>query len=395
MSLVWKLLRQHISLPQFAGFLFANLFGMIIVLLGVQFYNDVLPVFTAEDSFMQGDFVVVSKQMGGAMASSGRSAAFSDDEVSQLQSQPFIDEVGTFVGNDFKATATMGVNGTTVLNSEIFLQSLPDEFVTVPADDWTYKEGSNVVPVILPRTYINIYNFGFARSRSLPRISEGLAGMIDLNIHINGNGKQDDIKGRVIGFSTRMGEILVPRSFMTWANKTYSSESGTETLRLAAQVSMSQAEQAESYMQNKGYEMEDDEQNNQKATYFLRLVVTLVLIVGLVISVLSFYILMLSIFLLVQKNKTKLQNLLLIGYSPSQVARPYQLLTLGLNVVVLALSLVVVFAVRNYYMDIIYTLLPQIEESTMLPALACGMMLFVVVTIVNNLAIRHSVSKSK
>lgn len=219
--------------------------------------------------------------------------------------------------------------------------------------------------------------------------------MIDLNIHVSGNGRQDDIKGRVIGFSTRMGEILVPRSFMTWANKTYSSESGTETLRLAAQVSMSQAEQAESYMQKKGYEMEDDEQNNQKATYFLRLVVTLVLIVGLVISVLSFYILMLSIFLLVQKNKTKLQNLLLIGYSPSQVARPYQLLTLGLNVVVLALSLVVVFAVRNYYMDIIYTLLPQIEESTMLPALACGMMLFVVVTIVNSLAIRHSVSKSK
>ena len=219
--------------------------------------------------------------------------------------------------------------------------------------------------------------------------------MIDLNIHVSGNGRQDDIKGRVIGFSTRMGEILVPRSFMTWANKTYSSESNTETLRLAAQVSMSQAEQAESYMQKKGYEMEDDEQNNQKATYFLRLVVMLVLIVGLVISVLSFYILMLSIFLLVQKNKSKLQNLLLIGYSPSQVARPYQLLTLGLNVVVLALSLAVVFAVRNYYMDIIYTLLPQIEESTMLPALACGMMLFVVVTIVNSLAIRHSVSKSK
>ena len=62
MSLVWKLLRQHISLPQFAGFLFANLFGMTIVLLGVQLYNDILPVFTAEDSFMKSDYVVVSKQ---------------------------------------------------------------------------------------------------------------------------------------------------------------------------------------------------------------------------------------------------------------------------------------------------------------------------------------------
>lgn len=395
MSLVWKLLRQHISLPQFAGFLFANLFGMIIVLLGVQFYNDILPVFTADDSFMRGDFVVVSKQMGGAMASSGRNATFSDDEVAQLQAQPFVEKVGTFVGNDFKATATMGVSGTTVLNSEIFLQSLPDDFVTVDAHDWTYEEGSSTVPVILPRTYINIYNFGFARSRSLPRISEGLAGMIDLNIHVSGNGRQDDVKGRVIGFSTRMGEILVPRAFMLWANKTYASSSDTGVMRLAAQVPMPTAEQAEKYMQDKGYEMEDNEQNAQKATYFLRLVVMLVLIVGLVISVLSFFILMLSIFLLVQKNKTKLQNLLLIGYSPSQVARPYQLLTLGLNAAVLALALAVVCVVRRYYMDVIYTLFPQIEESTMLPALACGMMLFVLVTIVNSLAIRRSVISSQ
>ena len=40
MSLVWKLLRRHVSVPQFAGFFFANLLGMLIVLLSVQFYYD-------------------------------------------------------------------------------------------------------------------------------------------------------------------------------------------------------------------------------------------------------------------------------------------------------------------------------------------------------------------
>lgn len=35
--LVWKLLRQHISVGQLAGFFLANLFGMMIVLLSVQF----------------------------------------------------------------------------------------------------------------------------------------------------------------------------------------------------------------------------------------------------------------------------------------------------------------------------------------------------------------------
>lgn len=53
MSLVWKLLRRHVSVPQFAGFFFANLLGMLIVLLSVQFYYDVLPVFTQGDQFHQ------------------------------------------------------------------------------------------------------------------------------------------------------------------------------------------------------------------------------------------------------------------------------------------------------------------------------------------------------
>ena len=41
-TLVWKLLRQHISIGQLAGFFLANLFGMMIVLLSVQFYKDVI-----------------------------------------------------------------------------------------------------------------------------------------------------------------------------------------------------------------------------------------------------------------------------------------------------------------------------------------------------------------
>ena len=40
MRLVWKLLRQHISFSQLAGFFFANLCGMVIVLLSVQFYKE-------------------------------------------------------------------------------------------------------------------------------------------------------------------------------------------------------------------------------------------------------------------------------------------------------------------------------------------------------------------
>ena len=51
--MVWKLLRQHLSVSQLTGFFLANLCGMVIVLLSVQFYKDVLPVFTQGDSFLK------------------------------------------------------------------------------------------------------------------------------------------------------------------------------------------------------------------------------------------------------------------------------------------------------------------------------------------------------
>ena len=46
MRLVWKLLRRHISPAQLAGFFFANLLGMLIVLLALQFYKNVKPIFS-------------------------------------------------------------------------------------------------------------------------------------------------------------------------------------------------------------------------------------------------------------------------------------------------------------------------------------------------------------
>ena len=55
MKLVWNLLRRHISLPQFAGFFFANLLGMLIVLLSLQFYRDVKPIFSEYDVFIRPD----------------------------------------------------------------------------------------------------------------------------------------------------------------------------------------------------------------------------------------------------------------------------------------------------------------------------------------------------
>ena len=88
MNLVWKLLRQHISVSQFAGFAFANLFGLLIVLLGYQFYKDVSPVFTGEDSFMKSNYIIVEKKVGVGNTLSGRSNAFTKQDIDDIRVLP-------------------------------------------------------------------------------------------------------------------------------------------------------------------------------------------------------------------------------------------------------------------------------------------------------------------
>ena len=393
MNLVWKLLRQHISVPQFAGFAFANLFGMLIVLFGFQFYKDVLPVFTQQDSFMKADYLIMSKKIGMGNTISGRPNTFSGSDIDDVSSQKFVKKVGKFTSTEYKVDASMGVNGVNVLNSELFFESVPDGFVDVSLKDWKYEPGSQEVPIILPRTYINMYNFGFAQSHSLPKISDGLMGMIDFHIFIQGNGKKEQFKGKVIGFSSRLNTILVPQAFMDWSNNEFAPNNHSEATRLIVEVGNPADENITKYLDQNGYEVETDKLDAEKTTYFLKMMVAMVMIIGLVISILSFYILMLSIYLLVQKNSSKLENLLLIGYSPGNVSMPYQVLTMGLNILVLAIAWIILFFIRGYYMDFIETLFPDIDEGSMLPAILLGVVLFLIVSVLNIIAIRRKVMR--
>ena len=146
------------------------------------------------------------------------------------------------------------------------------------------------------------------------------------------------------------------------------------------------------YFQEKGYETEDGKLDAGKTTHFLRLVVGIVLSVGLLISLLSFYILMLSIFLLLQKNTTQLENLLLIGYSPQRIALPYQLLTLLLNACVLVLSIALVGLLRTSYLDIIQQLFPTLATGGSGWVMATGLLLCLGVSALNWMLIRKKVA---
>lgn len=390
--LIWKLLRQHISIGQLTGFFFANLFGMVIVLLGIQFYRDVLPVFTEGDSFMKKDYIIASKKISALGSLAGKSHTFTPQDIEELKQQPFTKALGAFTPSQFKVSAGLGMEEAGVhLSTEMFFEAVPDEFVDIQSDKWHFDETSHTIPIIIPRNYLNLYNFGFAQSRSLPKLSEGLMSLIQMDIMMRGNGRTEQYKGNIVGFSNRLNTILVPQSFMDWANRTFAPDAEAQPSRLIIEVGNPADAAIARYFQQKGYETEDGKLDAGKTTYFLRLIVGIVLGVGLFISILSFYILMLSIYLLLQKNTAKLESLLLIGYSPARVAFPYQALTIMLNALVLLLSVAIVAWLRSYYTNTLTLLFPQIELGSLWPTLLTGILLFLGVSAVNVFAVRKKV----
>lgn len=390
--LVWKLLRRHVSIGQLTGFFLANLIGMAIVLLAVQAYYDIRPVLTGGDSFLKQDYLIAGKKVGTLGSLMGKSSTFTPEDIEDLRHQPFTVQVGCFTPSLFHVSAGMGIQGTGVdLSTEMFFEAVPDKFIDADLSKWHYDETTRTIPIIIPRNYLNLYNFGFAESRGLPKLSEGLTGLLRMDILLRGNGRTERYKGQIVGFSNRLNTILIPQAFMEQANRTLAPGQEPHPSRLIIEVNNPADEAIARYFQQKGYETEGNALDDGKATWFLRLLTGVVLAVGLVISLLSFYLLLLSIFLLLQKNATKLENLLLIGYSPAQVALPYHLLAVGLNLVSLVAAILCTTGLRAAYMEGLQRLYSRPETNGLLPCLLTGGLLLLLVAALNVSIIRRKI----
>lgn len=384
MNLLWKLLREHVSVTQLVGFFVANLLGMLIILFGLQFYADILPLFQGKDAFFKREFLIVSKPVSTLGSLLGGKGTFSTREIQGFRDQPFTRQVGAFTSSLYDVSASIGMLGTGMqVGTEMFFESVPDDYIDVNAQAWTYEEGSRTIPIILPRNYLNLYNFGFAQSRNLPKLSEGVLSMIRLEIRLSGGGHVEVYDGRIVGFSNRLNTILVPEAFMNWANHYYAPGKKAEPSRLIVEVNNPADEEIVKYIQARGYEVEGNTLDAGKTVWFLQILVGIVLFIGIVITFLSFYILILSIFLLLQKNTKKMQTLLLIGYSPVQVALPYQVLAVGLNLGVTGIACVLLYGLRRMYLNNLQTLFPSLEGSSGHTVLAVAGFLFLFVSIIN------------
>ena len=392
MKLLCKLLSRRISPWQWAGFFLANLLGMCIVLGSVQFYSDVAPFFTAGDSFMKRECLVVAKHVSALRNLPGQDTGFTPAEINELRRQPFTQSVAGFTPARFEVYASLQAgSGTPGFATEMFFEALPDYYLDVDLSDWHYVASNGELPVIVPRNYLNLYNFGFARSRRLPLISEGMAGLVGIDLFLRGPGGTMRLRGRIAGFSDRINTILVPLTFLETANEQLAPQAETRPSRLMVEVKNPADARIATFLASHGYDTEGNAADTGRITYFLRLTTGLVLGVGTVICLLAFFILLLSVFILLQKHTEKIDTLLLLGYTPGAVARPFHLLSLTLNGLTLLLGIALASWARSRYLSAFEELSASYEAGSAAPALLTATGLFALTSVLHWLAVRRKV----
>lgn len=390
-----KILRKNTSAGRVAGFLVSNFIGLAIVLGALQFYGDASSIWTSDDSFIKSDYIVLNKRVTSASTMTGEEAALSEAELSDLESQPWVRRVGRFQAAPFRVRASVGAvpgrgGG---MSTQMFFESIPDDFIDVPRSQWLYRAGSGEVPIILPKDYLALYNFGFASAAGLPQLSEGMLGSVPVDLTLRGGVPERELRlrGRVAGFSNRLNTILVPQAFMEDAAAALGRGANLRqgsVRRVIVDVNSPGDVAIQQYIDTHDLEMAGDKRAGS-AAYLLKVVTGLVVGVGVLITALSLLILILSVSLIMEKNRDKVRTLLLLGYPAGRIAAPYGRLVSLAAVVALLLAYAAVAALRHYYLAPLQSL--GAAGSGIWESIVCGLALTGAVVGVNILYIHRRV----
>ena len=109
LNLLRKLLSHNINALQLAGFALANLLGMMIVVLAVQFFFDVRPLFKEGDGLMAPTRIVVAKHISSLRTVTKTPPSFTDEDIEDLRRQPFAERVDAFVSSQYEVIAAVGI----------------------------------------------------------------------------------------------------------------------------------------------------------------------------------------------------------------------------------------------------------------------------------------------
>ncbi|KXK41206.1 MAG: hypothetical protein UZ11_BCD004002132 [Bacteroidetes bacterium OLB11] len=257
----------------------------------------------------QFDYLVINKKIDNQMMENKQESYFSSSEIDELSQQKSVAKIGKIVSNQFAIEASN--IGDISFSSQLFFEAIPDEFLDVQPKEFQWQEGQKTIPILLSQDFLNLYNFGFALSQGLPQLSEETVTALSFDVLIN---RDISLRAEVVGFTKRYTSIVVPMSFMQYANQHFGGENIRSTSRIVLQTQEPDNPDLVKYINEKHYETQSDKTKGGKIKYMLNLIFLCCELLGIFILSLCVFLIILFLKIKILESKEQLKLLSLLGY---------------------------------------------------------------------------------
>ena len=185
------------------------LLGSTLLLLALQAWIDSRGLLHPEDAGTC--YVTLNKKVSGGILLnlSQEDKICPEHEILEVRQLPGVMELGEILPQLWPAAIGLGA-AWDLLFADVFLDHVPPM--------WKWDDNVSFVPIIVPKFYLDLWNFGLAPSRSeYPSLSPEAASAMPIEIFI-GEDQSVRLIGRFVAFSKRINSVLVPGNFLQWAN---------------------------------------------------------------------------------------------------------------------------------------------------------------------------------
>lgn len=321
-QLLKKIIRSGVGRSRF---IMANIglgVALLLILLAVQTqvdFNDLLHGKYNQNE--TADFLVINKAITADNQNSDTKNAFTEAEIADIKRQPFVESLGEIKANNFSISLE-SYSKAIPFYSDGFFEAVPNDFIDVKVDSWKWQEGQEDLPIIIPSSWLDIYNYGMALSRTdLPQLSPEAIKSIPLKITVKGRSGQVVLTGHVVGLSDRIVSVLVPQTFLDWANKNFGYNDVVKSTRVVIKTKDPSDPALSKYLEDKHLRTNADKTRFSKARTAVNVVVGVVGFFGVVMLLFALLVFSLFIQLTIASCKTEIVLLITLGASPKQLGK--------------------------------------------------------------------------
>ena len=284
-----------------------SIIGLVIMLLSIQLYLDISTILHSPTIAGTG-FLVINKEVN--MLVDGN---FNQLELESIKEQEFVIDVAPVYSNNFQSLVVADVGPASSFNTLMPLITVSNDFIDNLPPNFKWKVGDKEVPVIVPTSFFNSYNFGIAEASRSPKVTKELISHIKPKLKI-GNATWYNV--RIAAFSDRFSDgVIVPNSFMNYNNTKFGTGEKNKINRIVISTPNSKNPSLAHYLSDHSYETNSDKISGGKVTEIMNVLFPIIVIISLVIILLSLLTFIQNAQLLLSNSDYEIKLLGLIGYS--------------------------------------------------------------------------------